>query len=463
MASIAGFPYFRVEFNKAAEPNDPQQLKALLDAADPAGNWTDLLVVSHGWNNDMNDAQGLYEQLFAQFRAVLSAGSVAGAVGRNFAVVGILWPSKKFADADVIPGGAASLGAAAGAGTKPALSAAALEKQLDRLKGVFDHPQADQLIEQAKALVPDLENSPAAQTEFVDIIRQLPNRSKETKEDASDEFFVRKGPDLLKRLQAPSPVAAAAPGRPGSGGAAGGPGARPTSGPAAAPLAGSGGQAAGIGDLFSGIKAGALNLLNYTTYYQMKERAGTIGAGAVNKLLGQIRAKNSKLRIHLIGHSFGGRLVTAAAAGPQKFAPSTMTLLQAAFSHNGFSADYDKKGSAGFFRNVVKEERVGGPILITHSVKDVAVGTAYPIASRINGEQAAALGDASDKYGGIGRNGAVNTGEAVNGTLLKAGAPGYVFGKGKLYNLNADATIGGHSDICRPEVAYAVLTAVATV
>jgi hypothetical protein len=140
-----------------------------------------------------------------------------------------------------------------------------------------------------------------------------------------------------------------------------------------------------------------------------------------------------------------------------------MTLLQAAFSHNGFSGDYDGKGSAGFFRKVVAEGRVNGPVLISHSDKDTAVGIAYPLASRINGEQAAALGDANDTYGGIGRNGAVRTSEAVKGKLLNAGAPGYGFGKGNLYNLNADACISGHSDICKPEVAYAVLTAVAGV
>ena len=53
------------------------------------------------------------------------------------------------------------------------------------------------------------------------------------------------------------------------------------------------GQAAGFGDWFSGIKAGALHLSNYTTYYRMKERTGRIGVGPVNALLGHIRAKNA--------------------------------------------------------------------------------------------------------------------------------------------------------------------------
>jgi hypothetical protein len=461
MANIAGFPYYRVEFDKVARLVDPTQAKAVKDAVASAAELTDLFVVSHGWNNDMNDAHALYTRLFDQFRDMVNAAVLPGMAGRTFAVLGIFWPSKKFADEEVIPGGAASLGPAAAAGGKPALPAAALERQLDRLRGVFDHPTADELIDRAKALVPSLENSPTAQAQFADIIRQLPNRREGTKEDASDEFFIRKGDDLLKRLATPAAAPPASPGGRGgtAGGAAGGPG---IGAPIAMPARpGTVGQAAGVGDWFSGIRAGALNLLNYTTYYQMKERAGLIGGGPVNALLSEIRAKNPVLRIHLIGHSFGGRLVTAAAAGPEKFAPSTMTLLQAAFSHNGFSADYDDKGSSGFFRNVVAEGRVHGPVLISHSDKDLAVGTAYPLASRINSEQAAALGDAGDRYGGIGRNGAVKTDEAMIGTLLPPRTAGYAFAKGKLYNLNADACIGGHSDICKPEVAYAVLTAVA--
>ena len=56
-------------------------------------------------------------------------------------------------------------------------------------------------------------------------------------------------------------------------------------------------------------------MLNFATYYQMKERAGTVGAGGLNPLLRELRAAAPDLRIHLVGHSFGGRLVTAAALG----------------------------------------------------------------------------------------------------------------------------------------------------
>ena len=60
----------------------------------------------------------------------------------------------------------------------------------------------------------------------------------------------------------------------------------------------------------------------------------------------------------------------------------------------------------GHFRKVVDAKRVAGPIVITHSKNDTAVGLAYPIASRINNDVTMAIGDENDKFGGIGRNGA---------------------------------------------------------
>ncbi len=444
MTMIAGFPYVRVEFDKHAHLVHESQVEALLRAVDPASGISDLFVISHGWNNDQDEAQQLYEAFFHQVRALIDGQAVSGLTGRTFAVMGVFWPSKKFDDDGGASGGAASAG-------DPLIRA------LDGLKGVFDHAEADGLLEKAKALVPNLSSSPVARAKFADAIRKLPNRKGQSAatnhEDASDRFFAAEGDELLKRLSAP--LAPAPPQRMGgsTGGAAGGIGSVTMSPPA--------GQAAGIGSLLGDLKAGALNLLNFTTYFQMKERAGVIGSGPVNEVLGRVRSRNAALRIHLVGHSFGGRLVTATAAGKARFAPSTMTLLQAAFSHNGFSPDYDAKGSAGAFRSVVSDGRINGPILVTHSDKDAAVGRAYPLASRISGEQAAALGDANDTYGGIGRNGAIKTpAEAVKGELLRVGAAGYQFAKGKIYNLNSDGCIGGHSDICKPEVAFALLTAV---
>jgi hypothetical protein len=105
--------------------------------------------------------------------------------------------------------------------------------------------------------------------------------------------------------------------------------------------------------------------------------------------------------------------------------------------------------------------------VITHTRNDKAVGTAYPIASRINGVKAAALGDADDIFGGLGSNGtqtADTTPERVMATLLPVGQS-YPFTNGAKsstpYNLKADDFIKGHSDIQKPEVAFALATAMA--
>jgi hypothetical protein len=167
------------------------------------------------------------------------------------------------------------------------------------------------------------------------------------------------------------------------------------------------------------------------------------------------------MRLHLVGHSFGGRVVTAAANGLDASTPAvTMSLLQAAFSHNGLSDDYDGKGSKGFFRPVLADRRISGPVIITHTKNDTAVGIAYPLASRIANQKAAALGDENDPYGGLGRNGAQHTLEAKGrATALGEVGTTYGFAPGAVYNLKADQFISGHSDIRGIQVAYAILNA----
>jgi hypothetical protein len=202
--------------------------------------------------------------------------------------------------------------------------------------------------------------------------------------------------------------------------------------------------------------------MNYTTYYVMKNRAGVVGRTGGYQVLREVRDDFPALKIHLAGHSFGGRLVTAAADGPTDkppIRPETLTLLQAAYSHNGLAHLYDGVHD-GFFRPVITAKKVKGPILITCSKQDTAVGIAYPIASLLSGVTAAALGDKNDPFGGMGRNAAQRTPEAVDEALLPAGTK-YHFNRDKVFNLNGDAVITGHGDVCRPEIASALLQAIA--
>jgi hypothetical protein len=110
----------------------------------------------------------------------------------------------------------------------------------------------------------------------------------------------------------------------------------------------------------------------------------------------------------------------------------------------------------------VDNQRIKGPILITHTINDRAVAFAYPLASRINGDRTMAFGDKDDAFGAMGRNGAqkMEDGECIVGQLLPVGA-NYTFQPGKYFNLEADDFVKDHRDVTGKEICYAVRKAIA--
>jgi hypothetical protein len=445
------YPFFPIQLTKDGTLFAQAEVDALTSGI--ATGVSDLFVISHGWNNNVDDANGLYSGLTAQIAAQVAAASALK--GRTFAICGILWPSKKFEDSELIPSGAASL--------NDSVSGAQLRSRLQGLSDLMqakDWPMAAPdsaaagVLQSVATVVDDWQNDPSVRKDVVGRMRDLLPRDSTDAEDASDRFFAMQPDKLLsnlsRSLNPPANVpqgANAASLDPFSNG----------------PVSGLGG-AAGFRDVFGGVQSAFLHLLNFTTYYLMKARAGDVGLKGVKPLLGTIRAARPNLRLHLIGHSFGCRVVVSAVnalPSGDTLRPNTMHLLQGAFSHNGFASKFDQSND-GAFRQVVADKKVRGPILITHTRNDKAVGVAFPIASRIAGQTASALGDENDLYGGLGSNGAQNqstTPERIVGMLLDVGKP-YAFGTGpassKLYNLRADAFIAGHSDIVNPQVGFAV-------
>ncbi|MEO8372437.1 MAG: hypothetical protein ABI806_24840, partial [Candidatus Solibacter sp.] len=190
MSDIAGIPYVEAEFDKNGALQNPVNL--------PPGV-TDLFVISHGWNNNAEDARGLYRRLFQNFVAVAAPGDLPG---RSFGIVGVIWPSKAFDElvaASGVPGeaqGSASLGKA-----HDSASLKALEAKLERMKDFFISAAERQTIDEAKALLGDLEDKASARNAFVDKIRSLLNKGAANKEDASTAFFNQAGSDLMDNLK----------------------------------------------------------------------------------------------------------------------------------------------------------------------------------------------------------------------------------------------------------------------
>ena len=450
------FPFADVHFSKDGKLRDEQEVVALLQLL--AGDVTDLVTISHGWNNDEDEARRLYDNFAASAAAVLGRGRLPGVAGRQIAFLRIYWPSKKFDDDDEgeapagpITGHAASLGGSLDR---------EISHQFDILKDLIDDPQASAELDGLAARIDELEDDPELQDEFLAALRKHLSGTDANFEDASDRFFSRSGRRILADLSRPI---APPPRRPRRGGAA---------------TIESGGEALppprrGHAAMFSlgGLKSAVNKVLNMTTYYEMKSRAGKVGRDGVCPLLRRVHAAKPALKLHLVGHSFGGRLVTAVALAATEQPPlsiNSMSLLQAAFSHNGFAKDFDGDRD-GFFRNVVARQAVTGPVIITHTVNDRAVGRLYPLASQLVGEDAAAIqlldevldavGGPARRFGGLGRNGAQHTPEAIADKLLELDAA-YSLSPGRLHNLEAGGRIKNHSDVSNQHVAQAVLAAI---
>lgn len=400
-------PYAEVQLRKDGTVHDPAELSAAVDMVKSSGA-TDALLLVHGWNNDMGAARRLYANLDTSLKAV----EPAGAAGRTLAIIGILWPSVKWADDDSVAGG--------GAGLEDPAAALVLEIS----ERVEDPTIQARLVE----LVPELDTSPAARAEYLDLLRGLIPEAADGDEEPPPSTLVEGDAETVFD-------------------AAGG-----SSGLTGAPATGG---AAGIS--VGGFLKAARTLLNTTTYYTMKDRAGKAGAVGVNQVLQAVAAAAPDADLHLAGHSFGARAVTAAAhATPAQL--SSVSLLQAAFSHYALATDYDGKGHNGAFWGT--PGKLSGPMIITHTRNDRAVGLAYAIASRLARQTAAGVGDAGDPYGGMGSNGAQKTPEAgVDQELLDVGAA-YHFAPGTVANLQADRFIDNHGDVSNEQVAHAVYSAI---
>lgn len=441
------FMQFEIEFTKDGYIHEEAKVSSMLDKAP---SLTDLFVLSHGWNNNKQEAARLYEDLQQSIARLLDSDKVPPELKqRQFGVMRVYWPSKRFTEEDLIPGG--------GAASATRESEATLIRLLDALKrdsqllpesqdGEEIDPVRSAAVESAKALIERLGRDQCARREFILHMRSLLDPRAVEPDDASDDFFINDPEKIFTELSGPVEHVPLPPARVG-----------------ATSMTGIG-QAAGLSDLLDGVKAAARRIANFTTYYEMKQRAGTVGSNGVAQVLRLLRERNGNLRLHLVGHSFGGRLVTAAAhALPDNTPAVTITLLQAAFSHNGLAEKFDRKRD-GAFRELVTKQRASGPIIITYTKNDRAVGIAYPLASRISRDPAATLGTSQDPYGGMGRNGAQHTPEAKNldGQLLDVNDQ-YSFKQGQIYNLNADAHIKDHGDVTGRQVAYAVLCAAKTI
>ena len=146
MNSISGIPYVAARFDKEGAALNKQEVTL------PAGT-TDVIVVSHGWNNTEEQADRQYTDLFTNFAAVASDQLQK----RKTAIVGVIWPSKKFTD--VVEAAVAEQARSGGAGfqTNSAAADETMRAKLDIIATMFDK-KATKKITAAKKQIAKLES-----------------------------------------------------------------------------------------------------------------------------------------------------------------------------------------------------------------------------------------------------------------------------------------------------------------
>ncbi|MER6256399.1 serine-threonine protein kinase [Streptomyces sp. NPDC001584] len=400
---------------------------------------TDLLVFAHGWNSDRSTATRLYDRFFAPFEGLVGSGVRLG-------YVGVVWPAMRFSDEPIPDFDAPGVLAEPGLGS-------ALDPLTRRALGEF-WPERRAELDRVAELLAEQPDSAAAFIEFGALVRELAGV------DAVPAAVAPAVPaiftdDVLEVCRALSValVRAGAPGTPGTPGT-----------PGAAAAAGPDGPGLTVGGGLRGLWGGAKELLRQATYYKMKKRAGVVGERGLGPVLAQLAAVRPALRFHLIGHSFGARVVSfSLRAVPDRARyVKSVTLLQGAFSHYAFAdrLPHDK-GNGGALRGL--HHRVDGPVVACHSAHDSALKVFYPLASRMAGDSAGLLGF-DERWGAIGHDGV----QAVPGaprlsldTALREGVPtaGCVSVDAGSVVRRGGAPSGAHSDICHEELARVVVAA----
>ncbi|MCC9708605.1 serine-threonine protein kinase [Streptomyces sp. MNU76] len=426
-------PYWELTFDADGDVDTGRRNRLLAGVG--GRGVADLVVFAHGWNSDRSGATGLYSRFFEPF-PVLAPTARLG-------YVGVLWPSMRFSD-EPIPDFRPVPALAPG---RPALD----KNTRHALAEVF--PGRATVVEQLARLLERRPDEGASLDEFGRLVRLLV----EVEPQAPQGAFT-----------ADTAVAGAPEGTPGM-----------LCGDTASVCAD---FAAALAEVETpGVPTGAAvtpprawdgahELLRQATYFAMKRRAGTVGERGLGRLLGQLAETSPDVRVHLVGHSFGARLVSFALRGlPEGVrCVKSVTLLQAAFSHYAFAArlPHDERAS-GVLNG--QHRRIDGPLVCCHSRHDSALGTIYPLASRMAGDARAVLGLSVNsvlgrKWGALGYDGV----QAVKGTrsfeladALKARLPAT-----GCVNVDASAVVrrggapsGAHSDICHRELARVVLAA----
>jgi hypothetical protein len=414
---------------------------------------TDVFFSSHGWKGDIPAAIRQYDAWVGAMATQVGDRSQARALYPNFKAitVGMHWPSLPWGNEDA---GAALL-------SDDQTDEFTAEHQMD----------AGELMQQYAERIADTD---AAKTALATILAAA--------DDDETESHLAEGtlpPHLERAYQVLFDQAGLS-----LGGAAGAPGSDQqafsptriisqwTSATAQQAQPESAGNPGLLGGGFGrNVKDRLLMPVRQLSFWAMKHRACHVGETGVHSLLIELQKNAPEARFHLMGHSFGCIVVSAAVSGPLDQGTVTsrlprpvrsLFLVQGALSLWSFAESIPfLPNLTGYFRPIgLAPALVSGPIITTRSTFDHAVGTFFPLGAELGNDLL--LGNDLPEFGGVGAFGIQGTAPSTTHdmSVLDSNAE-YEFDAGHIYNIDASTVIchgswpsGAHNDIAHPQMAH---------
>lgn len=421
------FPYYIIPFDKDGRCEGPRTFDHLI--ANAAGQ-SDIFLFSHGWNNDWSAASARYEDFISGFMKLRADRALPVPANYRPLLVGIFWPSQALEWFDSEQGPDIAVADPARQDKTVSISRDLLHDIATGLRPegrgrFYELVQSDQL-ELAEA------------TELAVILAKLVG--------GDDEGVIGGPPSAEDLLAAASAMTTDEPHYDAVGTATGG---------AETPQA-----ALDLGGILK--KLDPRNLLRPFTVWQMKDRAGTVGANGVANLLTALLSATSKTpqrseaRVHLVGHSFGCKVVLSATCAPATLPRpvESALLLQPAVSQYAFAPAVPERNVRGGFTKAL--ERINRPIMATFSARDVVLTRMFHLALRRHDDlgELRIAADTPSIFGALGGFGPQASAAEI--VLIRDPVMPYdVSGTGRIIGVNGTRTIGGHGDICNPSTWWA--------
>ena len=446
-----GMPTWLVRFDKHGACTSPATRAVLLDKLHGAPP-SDVIVFSHGWNNDFDDASNMYAEFLHNFEAL----NAAHMPNRRFSplFIGVLWPSvwMSFDSGPQFAGGDEGHVGGLIAELADRIAAAGGAAGLERVYALLAAPAIDdadaaelaQLIAPAFGVIADEGAASKGRSTVAEDVLAMMHAMEST--NPTPRRSRRLDDDDFAELADAGPT-----------------GAMPA-GPRAA------GAAAWLDPR---------NALRLFSLYQMKDRAGSVGYNGVAALLRDVLAATEGLgksageggstRVHAVGHSFGCKvLLSAICAAPLPRAVASLLLLQPAISHLAFADVVPGTGEPGGYRAALSPECVTPPIFSTYSRRDRPLHDVFHLAVRraadLGEAQIAADADATSagappsRYAALGGYGPRRADQLLIDPLPPAGAD-YALSPNAPPIVAFDGSqglISGHGDVTSPAVAWAL-------